>query len=77
MISGPNESRQLSSKLCEAGALYLEAPVLGSQPGGGRMVWHCACSLFQHHLFQSSGAEMASSCMMHAPATMPVVCTCP
>ena len=38
MLLGPNESRQLASKLCEAGALYLEAPVLGSQPGGGRTV---------------------------------------
>ena len=44
MPVGPNESRQLSSKLSEAGALYLEAPVLGSQPGGARMVWHRASS---------------------------------
>ena len=54
MLSGPNESRQLSFKLHEAGALYLEAPVLGSQPGGGRTVWHCACYIFQHDLSGSS-----------------------
>ena len=70
MLPGPNESRQLSSKLCEAGALYLEAPVLGSQPGGGPYATSPSTCL------ESSCAEMASS-RMHLQLCLLRTCPCP